>query len=48
MRSRGLQRTGELARGYRDAAMDGIGGMRDSEYKEELTDIAHLVISRES
>ena len=48
MRSRGLQRTGELARGYRDAAMDSIGGMRDSEYKEELTDIAHLVISRES
>jgi len=47
-RSRGLQRTEELARGYRDAALTSIANMRESEHKEELGDIALMVINRES
>ena len=46
-RSRGLERTEELARGYRDAAMTSIVSMRESEHKEELRDIAHMVINRD-
>lgn len=46
-RSRGLQRTEELARGYRDAAMESIVTMGESEHKEELRHIAHMVINRE-
>ena len=46
-RSRGLQRTEEMARGYRDAAVESIVSMRESEHKEELRDIAHMVINRE-
>ena len=47
-RSRGLQRTEELARGGRDAALASIINMRESEHKEELGDIALMVINRES
>lgn len=46
-RSRGLQRTEELALGYRDAAMESIRSMRESDHKGELRDIAHMVINRE-
>ena len=47
-RSRGLQRTEELALGYRDAALRSIGSMRESEHKEELRDIGHMVINRDN
>ena len=44
-RSMGLQRTEELARGGRDAALASIINMRESEHKEELGDIALMVIN---
>ena len=46
-RSRGLQRTEELALGYRDAAMESIRSMRESDHKGELRDITRMVINRE-
>ena len=44
--SEGLRQTKLLAEKYRDAAMENIKNMKDSEDKEKLTYIADKVISR--
>ena len=45
-KSEGLRQTKLLANKYRDAALESIKNMRDSEDKEKLTYIADKVISR--
>ena len=44
--SSGLEKTKDLARKYSEIAMESIKGMEDSNDKQELTQLAQMVINR--